>query len=159
MMHPGARSGRPAGRKVTNACDLLSLVVTSCPRSSLCAIRCEKKKKKEGHFDHHPRWATQPNVCAACVSASTRVHTRLLPQLCVHIPCCFLFFCFASLQAQQLFLFRLALAEFFFFSRSTYFSFFFPPYLGPALFHQVCVSFSHSPVPSCEQQRSKPHTL
>lgn len=93
-------------------------------------------RKKRGHFDHQPSLGNSqmfvlPLLCKRpCPYAST-------PSNCVYIY--IVVFCFPSLEAQQLFLFRLVLTEIFFFFQ---FHFFFLFLSGPALFLQVCVFLS-----------------
>lgn len=99
---------------------------------------CHTLQKKKGHFDHHPRWATQPNVCAACI-VQAPVSIRVYFLSCVYTYRAVFLFCFFTGTAAVLVPPRVR--GIFFSPRSTSFFFFFF-YLGPALFHQVCVFLS-----------------
>lgn len=124
--------------------------------SSLCTIHCKK-----GHFDHHPGWATQPKapVCwfllckHPCPYASTSSVVYKYTVLFFFWFVLFFCFCFCSFTSIAAVLVPPCAPDFFFVPLHFFFL-----YLAPLSFIKS-VSFFHSLVPSCEQQRSEPHTL
>lgn len=100
---------------------MISDLLWSLPVPQLFVCHTLQKKKKKVILiitlaGQHSLMSALPVLCKhPCPYASTS------SVVCTHAV---LFFCFASLQAQQLLLFRLALAEFFFSPRSTSFFFF-----------------------------------
>lgn len=98
---------------------------------------CHTLQKKEGHFDHHPRWATQPKVCAACI-VQAPVSIRVYFLSCVYTYRAVFLFCFFTGTAAVLVPPR---------ARRNFFSvplFFFLSLSWPrSLSSSVCLSLTH----------------